>query len=105
MKQLSSLEEFNQLKDEGKHLFLFTADWCPDCRVIEPFLPEVEQKYPEYEFISVDRDKFIDLCGEMDIFGIPSFVAYENGTELGRFVSKNRKTQKEIEDFIESLAK
>lgn len=105
MKQLSSVEEYNQLKDQGKHIFLFTADWCPDCRVIEPVLPEIEQKFSEYEFLSVDRDKFIDLCAELDIFGIPSFVAYENGEELGRFVSKNRKTQKEIEDFIQSLAK
>lgn len=103
MKQLSSVEEYNQLKDQGKHIFLFTADWCPDCRVIEPVLPEIEQKFSEYEFVSVDRDKFIDLCGELDIFGIPSFIAYENGNELGRFVSKNRKTQKEIEDFIQSL--
>ncbi|PWA07054.1 thiol reductase thioredoxin [Pueribacillus theae] len=103
MKQLSSVEEYNQLKDQGKHIFLFTADWCPDCRVIEPVLPEIEQKFSEYEFLSVDRDKFIDLCAELDIFGIPSFIAYENGNELGRFVSKNRKTQKEIEDFIQSL--
>jgi thiol-disulfide isomerase/thioredoxin len=103
MEKLESIEQFSELKQEGKHIFMFSADWCPDCRVIEPFLPEVENKYKEFIFIYVDRDQFIDLCAELDVYGIPSFVAFENGEEKGRFVSKDRKTQEEIESFIESL--
>ncbi len=103
MKKLESMEQFEQLRDNGKHIFMFSADWCPDCRVIEPILPEVEAKYQEYTFIYVDRDDFIDLCGQLDIFGIPSFIGYKDGKELGRFVSKDRKTQEEIENFIEKL--
>ncbi|MDX8047479.1 thioredoxin family protein [Gracilibacillus sp. S3-1-1] len=104
MKTLQSEQEFEQLKNEEKVIFLFSADWCPDCRVIEPVLPEIENKYSEYQFVYVDRDEFIDICINNDIFGIPSFLAYENGNELGRFVSKDRKTQEEIENFIEGLA-
>lgn len=104
MKTLTSVEAFHELKNEGKHIFVFSADWCPDCRFIEPFMPEVVEKYSEFEFVLVDRDEFLDLCGELDVFGIPSFIAYENGKEIGRFVSKNRKTQAEIEQFIESLS-
>ncbi|WP_313235379.1 thioredoxin family protein [Sporosarcina ureae] len=103
MKKLESLEQFEQLKQEERVIFLFTADWCPDCRVIEPFLPTLETEFAEYEFISVDRDEFIDLCSQLDIFGIPSFVAFSEGTENGRLVSKNRKTKEEIEEFINSL--
>jgi thiol-disulfide isomerase/thioredoxin len=103
MKQLESAEQYQELKNTGKHIFLFSADWCPDCRVIEPILPEIEEKYPEYSFMHVDRDEFIDICAENDVFGIPSFLAFENGKELGRFVSKDRKTQEEIENFIQSL--
>ncbi|MFE8703388.1 thioredoxin family protein [Cytobacillus sp. FJAT-54145] len=103
MKKLESMEQFQQLRDQGKHIFMFSADWCPDCRVIEPILPEVEKKYQDFTFIYVDRDQFIDLCGQLDVFGIPSFVAFEDGKELGRFVSKDRKTQEEIEEFIEGL--
>ncbi len=83
---------------------MFSADWCPDCRVIEPILPRLEADYPEYTFMEVDRDQFIDLCGELDIFGIPSFIAFHNGKEAGRFVSKDRKTLEEIEDFINGLS-
>ena len=103
MKQLQSMDEYRQMMENGKYIFMFSADWCPDCRVIEPILPEIEEKYNQYTFIYVDRDQFIDLCSELDIFGIPSFLAFEDGKELGRFVSKDRKTKAEIESFIESL--
>lgn len=103
MKKLESMEQFEQFKNDGKYIFMFSADWCPDCRVIEPFLPEIQEQYKEYTFIYVDRDDFIDLCGQLDVYGIPSFIAYEKGKELGRFVSKDRKTKEEIEQFIEGL--
>lgn len=103
MKLLESVEQFEQMRDNGKHIFLFSAGWCPDCRFIEPFMPEVEAKFNQYSFVYIDRDDFIDLCAQLDVFGIPSFVAFEDGKELGRFVSKDRKTQEEIEKFIEGL--
>lgn len=103
LKQLETVEQFADLRDNGKTVFLFSANWCGDCRFIDPFMPEVEEKYKNYAFVHVDRDQFIDLCVELDIFGIPSFIAYDNGRELGRFVSKDRKTQEEIEQFIEKL--
>ncbi|PLT31485.1 thioredoxin family protein [Peribacillus deserti] len=103
MKKLESVEQYQELKNKGKSVFLFSADWCPDCRFIDPFMPEIEEKYKDYTFVYVDRDQFIDICAENDVFGIPSFIAYENGNELGRFVSKDRKTQEEIEKFIEEL--
>ncbi|WP_066195067.1 MULTISPECIES: thioredoxin family protein [Gracilibacillus] len=104
MRPLQSEAEFDQLKNNEKVIYLFSADWCPDCRVIEPIMPEIAEKYPDYEFIYVDRDPFIDICAANDIFGIPSFLAFDQGKELGRFVSKDRKTQAEIEQFIEGLS-
>ncbi|KMK91424.1 thioredoxin family protein [Rossellomorea marisflavi] len=103
MRKLASEEEFHELKANGKHVFMFSADWCPDCRIIEPILPEIESEYSEFTFIYVDRDQFIDICIENDIFGIPSFLAFGDGKELGRFVSKDRKTKEEIENFMNQL--
>jgi thiol-disulfide isomerase/thioredoxin len=105
MKKLESMEQFEQMKNEGQHIFMFSADWCPDCLIIEPILPEVEEKFSDYTFVYVDRDEYIDLCGQLDIFGIPSFIAFRDGEETGRFVSKDRKTQEEIENFIAGLSR
>jgi thiol-disulfide isomerase/thioredoxin len=103
MEKLQTVEQYDAFKNEGKHIFLFSATWCGDCRVIEPIMPEIETKFPYFTFIYVDRDEFIDVCAANDVFGIPSFIAYDNGKELGRFVSKDRKTQEQIEEFIQSL--
>lgn len=100
MQILQSVEQFETLKNNGKTVFVFSAGWCPDCRFIEPFMPEVEEKFKDFTFTLVDRDQFIDLCIELDVFGIPSFVAFNEGKETGRFVSKDRKTQLEIESFL-----
>ncbi|GIN98775.1 thiol reductase thioredoxin [Siminovitchia terrae] len=104
MEKLQSKEQFEQLKKEERTIFMFSADWCPDCTVLEPVLPRLEADYPEYNFIHVDRDEFLELCQELDIFGIPSFIVYHSGEEAGRFVSKDRKTLEEIEDFINGLS-
>ena len=100
MEKLQSIEQFEQLKNNEKVVFVFSANWCPDCRFIEPFMPEVESKFLAIQFVYVDRDDYIDLCVDNDIFGIPSFLAFDHGTETGRFVSKDRKTQSEIEAFL-----
>lgn len=84
-------------------IILVTATWCPDCVFIKPFIGDVAKENPGFKYYQIDRDEMIDLCKEMDVMGIPSFVAYDKGKEIGRFVSKLRKTRGEIEDFIQSL--
>ncbi len=101
MKSLQSKEMYLDEIKEGLSVVMFSANWCPDCVVIEPVLPEIEEKFSEFTFYYADRDQLIDLCAELDIFGIPSFIAYKDGEEVDRFVSKERKTPEEIEKFLQ----
>ena len=43
VKQLETEQQFVELK-KGNTVFEFTADWCPDCKVIEPLIPIFEIK-------------------------------------------------------------
>ncbi|WP_404453694.1 thioredoxin family protein [Virgibacillus necropolis] len=103
METLKTEEQLNNWIKEENVIALFSADWCPDCRIIEPVLPEIEKTFPTYKFVLIDRDQFIEICQDNDIFGIPSFLAFKNGQEVGRFVSKDRKSKEEIIEFIEGL--
>ena len=104
IERLEQLEDFKTLKEENeKVVFVFSASWCPDCLVMDTFLEEVINEFPEIKFSYVDRDKFPEIAEALDIFGIPSFVAYKNNEEASRFVSKNRKTRAEIEEFLSAL--
>ncbi len=100
----TSYEELASFVSEGKSVFFFTADWCGDCRFIKPVMPEIEATFPAFRFIEVDRDKFMELASEWNIFGIPSFVVTDQGEELGRLVNKDRKTKEEITNFLKSIS-
>ena len=105
MKRLPQLKEDQLIETigNGKVVLFFTADWCPDCRFIKPAMPEIEQDFSDYTFYEVDRDENIDLAAELNVFGIPSFIVYDNGKEIGRFVNKDRKTKQQVEDFLNYL--
>ena len=96
-------EELAETMVKGKVMLFFTADWCGDCVFIKPHMPDLEKEFPEYTFIQVDRDRFIEVCQQWNIMGIPSFIALDEGQETGRFVSKDRKTKEEISEFIKNI--
>lgn len=99
-----NLEELAILAEqEKKQVFFFSADWCGDCRYIKPFLPDIEADNPEFQFVLVDRDEYLEVAQEWNVFGIPSLVVLEDGKEIGRFVSRDRKTKEEINDFLAEM--
>lgn len=104
MKEVTSTEEFDAALQKDKvSVFTFSANWCPDCRFIEPFMQGLVEKYKDYDFYYVDRDANMDLCQRLMVMGIPSFVAVANGKEKDRFVSKLRKSEAEIDAFLKGL--
>lgn len=101
MNNLEGMTQFEEVyQNNEKSVLVFSANWCPDCRYIEPFMPNIIEKYSDYQFYYVDRDKNIELSQQLGIMGIPSFVVVSKGEELGRFVSRMRKTEKEIDQFL-----
>ncbi|MGR3741589.1 thioredoxin family protein [Companilactobacillus sp. DQM5] len=107
MKQFNEYNE-NELKKvigDDRVMLFFTATWCSDCRFIKPRMPEIEKENSNYKWIEVDRDANMDIARELRVMGIPSFVAFDNGEEIGRLVNKDRKTKEEVEAFIDTLPK
>jgi thiol-disulfide isomerase/thioredoxin len=96
-------KSFEEQIGTEKAIVVFSADWCPDCVVIKPILPQLEEKYHQFTFYYVDRDEQIALCEQFAIFGIPSFLAFNKGEEVGRYVNKERKTKEQIEAFIDEM--
>lgn len=82
----TSKEELARLiETEPRLVLFFTADWCPDCQYIYPVMPELEAENPDMTFVRLDRDDFIDLAQDWQIFGIPSFLVMEKGAGEGPF--------------------
>jgi thioredoxin-like negative regulator of GroEL len=105
MEKVHSESVFEQhIADPKPTIAVFKATWCKDCHFIEPFMPSVVEAYGDrLNFIELDRDEVPDLCEKLNILGIPSFIAFREGQELVRFVSKLRKTREEIEQFLDRV--
>ena len=105
MEEIKALTEdkLQEITKSGRVILEFSATWCPDCRFLDPFLPEIEKDFSEAKFYKIDRDDSIDVAKKLMIMGIPSFVVYQDGKEIGRLVNKDRKTKDEVENFLRSL--
>ncbi|WP_281274993.1 thioredoxin family protein [Brevibacillus fluminis] len=103
MVEIKAEDAFQQAIAQDKVVVVkFFTTWCPDCHRIDPFMPDVEEAYKEkLTFVEVNRDTLPELSQSLEIMGIPSFVAFQNGKELIRFVSKLAKSREEIEQFLD----
>jgi thioredoxin-like negative regulator of GroEL len=103
MRKITNERDFQEaIAQSQTTMAVFKATWCKDCHYIEPFMPDIEKAYADrITFIELDRDEFPELCEQLNILGIPSFIAFRQGQELIRFVSKLRKTREEIEQFLD----
>ncbi|WP_136608458.1 thioredoxin family protein [Paenibacillus dokdonensis] len=103
MQKITSKAEFQvAIQSPRLTVAIFKADWCGDCKFMDPFMPDVETKFAnDMTLVEVDVDKVEDVSQELNILGIPSFVAFSDGRELVRFVNKLRKSREEIEGFLQ----
>jgi hypothetical protein len=44
-----------------------------------------------------------EVLEKLDVFGTSSFIAFQEGKELSRFVSKLGKSQEEVEQFLNQV--
>ncbi len=92
-------DELNQ----GKKILVFSGEWCVDCVVLKSYIDQVVEENPDWEFILVDTDTNQDVAQQNEIFGIPSFVAYDNGKRIGDLISKDAKPKSLINSWIKTL--
>lgn len=105
MDNLRDVQQFRNLAAADKPFCaVFSADWCPDCRILKAVLPGLEQEYRDrFTFTVVDRDGFSGLAEEYTVLGIPSFVVLRKGEVIGTYINPLRKTRRQITDFLDSL--
>ena len=104
LKKLKNLEEFYEaVETNPKVIIYWYTKWCPDCFFSKTYIGKIEKDFKDYLFYSCDRDQFLDLAKHLEIYGIPSFLIFENGDEVGRLVNKLRKSYQEVKTFIESV--
>ncbi|WP_028043760.1 thioredoxin family protein [Candidatus Stoquefichus massiliensis] len=101
--KINDLKTYEEAISKGQAMMVFSTTWCPDCHFLKTFIDELVNENPQWTFYYIDRDDMVDLCIDLEIMGIPSFVAYKDGHEVSRLVNKLRKTKNEIQAFIDAI--
>ncbi|ODM94116.1 Thioredoxin [Orchesella cincta] len=74
--------------NNGERLFLvdFSAKWCGPCKNIAPVFVSLSDKHghDNFKFIHVDVDECDEVAREAGVKALPTFVFYNNTTELVR---------------------
>ena len=58
--------------EKGLTVVDFSADWCPDCKRLNAWLPKIIEANPDVTFIGVNRDEHLDLLEEYGVKHIPT---------------------------------
>ena len=63
------------------------ADWCGPCKIIAPIMDEIAAARKGSVLVTkLDTDRNQQTTMQYDIRGIPTILAFRNGTETGRQV-------------------
>lgn len=81
-------------------LVYFQANWCGPCRMTDPILDELSQRYAgKLSVVSLDIDTCQDLVSEMKVHSIPTMHIYHYGLLQANKVGAT--TQELLVDMIE----
>ena len=73
-----SVNEFSELITSDKIVMVdYFAKWCAPCKVMEPFLDDLSEKYSDkLKFIRIDYDQNLPLVKSLGVQGLPVIQIY-----------------------------
>lgn len=78
------------------------AMWCPGCLISKSIWNEIENTYPNHEYISLDYDLDEEIVEKYNVGDIlPVVILEKEGNEIKRIIGE--KTKKEILDEMSDL--
>lgn len=95
----SSEQHLNQFTATGDVILDFYADWCNPCKRMSPLIDSVAALLPQYTFIKINRDFFMDLAKIFNITSIPTLIFIRDGKEIGRY-DGGPLTEKKLEQLV-----
>lgn len=85
----------------GLVLVDFWGPACVPCLALMPYVEELAGKYDtKLKVVKVDASKSRRLCIDLKVMGLPTFLMYRDGQEVGRLSGKEL-NQEKLGNFVE----
>lgn len=76
---------------------------CVECRAMQPDLDAVAEEHRgSVDLIVLDASAEPDRTADLKVFGTPTLIAMQNGTEVARFTG--RRSRRELNQLFEAMA-
>lgn len=81
----ATVETYQGLVAEGAVLVDFWGPRCAPCLALMPAVERLEQRYDDsFRLVKVNANENRQICRDLKVFGLPTFVLYRDGQEVRR---------------------
>lgn len=101
--KIINTEEFNELTKSGLTLVDFFAEWCGPCKMLGPVLEELDNEYPDIDFVKVNVDDNMELAEKYGIMSIPNVHIFKDGESIANM--QGFRDASSVKEFIDNAIK
>ena len=84
VRELTSDEYDDVVRDNRFVVVKYWAAWCPPCRAFTPIFEKVSAERPDIVFASVDVDRETIVSARNNVASIPTVIMYRDGEQVNR---------------------
>ncbi len=107
MEIISGQSEFSSkiLNHSGFSLVDFWGPNCAPCIGLSKKIKELESKYPELSFFSVNAEEELEIAADLGVRGLPTLIFFRDGKEYDRLIGNIKEFGliSKIEHVLKSL--
>ena len=81
----------DEVKKANKAFIKFGAEWCGHCKNMVPAIEELSNEHADIQFYEVDCDEQMDICRELKVMSLPTFIIMKNGEEVKKLIGEQPK--------------
>jgi len=63
----------------------FYAEWCGPCKMLTPIMEQVQEKFSDISFESINIDSQFEVAQKYYVRSVPTVIIEKDGKEVHRF--------------------
>lgn len=101
METVEKRDQFEEvIKSEEPIIVKVFVGWCPDCKRLDMFIPDIIEEFGNYKWYQVNSDEIEGFAEDYEVMGIPSILIFQKGEKIAHQHSAFTKTPESVREFL-----